>query len=390
MPDRIVSWLRALAWVAAWWALVAWAGVASPSSPVGDSVTPPSAAPPGSHEASASSAIPPRPLRAGHVRPLVAVVADNAYTELTDYVIPYAVLAESGVADVEALATGEGPIRMFPALRIVARATIADFDARHPEGAGFVIVPAVERSDDPLLLGWVRAQAGKGATIVGICDGAWVLARAGLLAGREATSHWYSLAKLENEYPDTRWRRDARYVADHAVVTTTGVSASIPASLALVESIAGREHAAVVAARLGVTAWDAAHDSDAFGLGAGDLWTAAWGRLARWRRETIGLRVEPGVDALALALEADALARTDRTVVVSLAAGPEPVATRRGLAIVPDLAATDPAANAVDRVLTPRSDLPPAQALDATLADIEQWYGRRTADFVALQLEYPR
>jgi hypothetical protein len=66
------------------------------------------------------------------------------------------------------------------------------------------------------------------------------------------------------------------------------------------------------------------------------------------------------------------------------------VATRRGLAIVPDLAATDPAANAVDRVLTPRSDLPPAQALDATLADIEQWYGRRTADFVALQLEYPR
>ncbi|HJV63266.1 MAG TPA: transcriptional regulator, partial [Albitalea sp.] len=51
--------------------------------------------------------------RFGRSRPLVVVVAENYYTELTDYVVPYGILAASGAADVMALATQPGPIRMF-------------------------------------------------------------------------------------------------------------------------------------------------------------------------------------------------------------------------------------------------------------------------------------
>ena len=54
-------------------------------------------------------------------QPVIAVVAENGYTELTDYVVPYGVLRESGVAQVWALATQAGPVRLFPALRNAQR-----------------------------------------------------------------------------------------------------------------------------------------------------------------------------------------------------------------------------------------------------------------------------
>ncbi len=94
----------------------------------------------------------------------------------------------------------------------------------------------------PKLIAWVAAQARKGATVVGVCDGVWVLARAGLLEGREATGHWYSFDDLRKAYPKTQWLRNKRYVADGKVVTTTGVTATIPVSFALVEAIEGREN----------------------------------------------------------------------------------------------------------------------------------------------------
>jgi putative intracellular protease/amidase len=50
--------------------------------------------------------------------PIVAVVAENEFTELTDYVVPYGVLAQSGVAQVFALATQAGPVQLFPALKV--------------------------------------------------------------------------------------------------------------------------------------------------------------------------------------------------------------------------------------------------------------------------------
>lgn len=167
--------------------------------------------------------------RFGRARPVVAVVAENYYTELSDYVVPYGILSASNATDVHALATQPGTVRMFPAsLTLAPQATTDDFDRRFPEGADYVIVPAVHRDDDPKLLAWVAAQARKGATVVGVCDGVWVLARAGLLEGRNATGHWYSFDDLRKAYPKTQWLRGKRYVADGKVVTTTGVTATIP------------------------------------------------------------------------------------------------------------------------------------------------------------------
>lgn len=332
--------------------------------------------------------IPPYVAKAGRSRPVVAVVGENTFTEVTDYVIPYGVLRESGVADVFALATQAGPIQMFPALKIRPHATVQAFDTRFPEGADYVIVPAVHRTEDAVLLGWVKSQAAKGATIVGVCDGVWVVAHAGLLKGRQAVGHWYSFGDLETKFPDTTWVRNRRYVAQDKVVTTTGVTASIPVSLALVEAMGGHERAASVARVLGVPDWSATHQSDHFKLGARHMLTAASNWLAFWSHEEIGVPISPGVNDVALALTVDAYSRTYRSTAVSVSPTADEVRTRGGLLIVPDRVAGDP--KAPRRTLKPLGDTTPVTALDAALRDIADTQGPATSAFVALQMEYPQ
>ena len=102
--------------------------------------------------------------RFDRARPLIAVVGLNAGTEVTDFVVPYGILTHAGVADVMALATGPGPIKMRPALVIEPHATIEQFDQRFAQGADYVIVPAVAmgRHNDPVLR--KRARKSLGAT----------------------------------------------------------------------------------------------------------------------------------------------------------------------------------------------------------------------------------
>ena len=323
--------------------------------------------------------------RFGRSRPLIAVLGDNEATETTDYVVPYGILAESGVADVLALSSEPGPIQMRPALRFKVHATIDEFDARFPQGADYVIVPNIYDGDQkPKILNWVRSQSRRGATIVGICDGVPVLANSGLLNGRRATAHWRTIDKLEREHPNTRWLRNQRYVADGNVITTSGVSASIPVSIALVEAIAGRDRARALAASLGVTDWSAVHDSSQFHFGS-KLLTATLNEMMFWRHETLGISVAPGVDEISLALAADLYSRTRRSQAFSIAQSSAPVPTRHGLTLLPDRQA----GSDVSSVMLPALDrLPAAKALDRSLEGIEGRYGGTTAKFVATQIEY--
>lgn len=172
-------------------------------------------------------------------RPLVAIIGLNDATETTDYLMPYGILRRSGVAEVMALSTGPGPVKLYPALTVEADATTAQFDARHVDGADYVIVPAISRDDDPTVLQRLRSQVAKGATIIGVCAGAKVVGAAGLLDGKRATTHWYFLDDLRQRTPSIRYVADRRFVVDGSIATTTGISASMPMSLTLFEAIAG-------------------------------------------------------------------------------------------------------------------------------------------------------
>ncbi|CDN52070.1 DJ-1/PfpI family protein [Neorhizobium galegae] len=319
------------------------------------------------------------------VRPVVAVVGINDGTEITDYLMPYGILRRADVADVVALATQPGPMVLYPALKVEPQATIADFDAQHPEGADYVIVPAMVREDDPAALRWIRSQAEKGAVIVGVCVGAKVVAATGLLDGRKATTHWYSLEAMLREHPSIRHVADRRFLVDGRVATTTGISASMPMSLTLIEAIAGREKAEAVAAELGVANWDARHASGAFTFTRPFALTAIGNSLAFWNRETLGIELSQGVDEVSLALVADAWSRTYRSRVMTFAASADVVESRNGIRIIPDEVSAS-----TTRMPAAPLGRKPAEALDDTLKAIAERYRENTADFVAMQLEYRR
>lgn len=319
-------------------------------------------------------------------RPLIAIVGINDMSETTDYLMPYGILARADVADVLTLATQPGPVTLYPALKVQPHATIAEFDAAHPDGADYVIVPAMSREDDALALQWIRSQAGKGAIIVGVCVGATVVANAGLLDGRQATTHWYSVSDLQ-KHSAIRYVADRRLVVDRGVATTTGITASMPMALTLVEAIAGRAKAEAVAREIGLAHWDARHRSEAFRFTRRFALTAIANTLAFWNREQLGIALTAGIDEVSLALVADAWSRTYRSRAFTFAATAEAQTSRGGLRILPDKIAADWPANQTPPAAI---DLPPARALDQTLHAIEARYGPRTADFVAMQLEYPR
>ena len=320
-------------------------------------------------------------------RPLIAIIGINDATETTDYLMPYGVLRRADVADVVTLATGPGPVSLYPALKVEPQATTADFDAQHPDGADYVIVPAMSRDDDPSALQWIRSQAGKGAIVIGVCVGAKVVGEAGLLHGKRATTHWYSLKELQGRHPSIRYVANRRLVVDGDVATTTGISASMPMSLTLIEAIAGRAKAEAVGREIGLPDWDARHDSNAFQFTRPFALTAMRNVMTFWNREQLGIELSPGVDEVTLALVADAWSRTYRSRAVTFAATAGALESRNGLRIMPDeVAASWPA----ERRLPDIDASPPARALDQTLAAIEARYGMPTADFVAMQLEYPR
>lgn len=332
--------------------------------------------------------------RFGRTKPLVVVVGDNRGAELTDYVVPYGVLARSGVAQVLALSIHEGPIRTttnlgLPGFQIQAEATIAQFDARYPDGADYIVVPATR--GDAVLFNWIAQQVDKGATIVSICNGSQVVAKTVAMSGHLATGHWSTEADRMRDQGAVRWVRNARYVADRKWVSSAGVSASIPVSVALVEAIAGRRHAAGLAREMGIDDWSARHNSDAFhprfgsnlGALAQTVYTNGWFH----KSERIGVPVAAGMDEIALALTVDAYSSTGRSQAFTVADIKSPLRTRHGLFLIPD--ATIDEASGFDRMLTPTNDMPSAAALDKALAGIALSYGRSTAFGVALVLEYP-
>ena len=209
-----------------------------------------------------------------------------------------------------------------------------------------------------------QEPGGKGAIVIGVCVGAKVVGAAGLLHGKRATTHWYSVKELRGKHPTMRYVEDRRLVVDGGVATTTGISASMPMSLTLVEAIAGRDKARAVGRDIGLPDWDARHESDEFRFTRPFALTAIGNTAAFWSHEQLGIELKPDVDEVSLALVADAWSRTYRSRAVTFADTAGARQTRNGIRILPDEVATSwPAARRLPEI----GDTKPADALDSAL-----------------------
>jgi transcriptional regulator GlxA family with amidase domain len=99
-------------------------------------------------------------------------------------------------------------------------------------------------------LAYVRAAAGRARRIASVCSGAFILAAAGLLDGRRATTHWARAAEFARAFPAIRVEPDRIFVRDGAVWTSAGITAGIDLALALVAEDLGEAVAKRVAQQL--------------------------------------------------------------------------------------------------------------------------------------------
>jgi transcriptional regulator GlxA family with amidase domain len=118
--------------------------------------------------------------------------------------------------------------------------------------ADTIIVPAAqcERGVPEPLLAALRAAHRRGARIASICTGAFILAEAGLLDGRRATTHWIDAAELAARYPAVTVEPDVLYVEDGNIFTSAGAAAGIDLCLHLVRLDLGSDVANAVARRM--------------------------------------------------------------------------------------------------------------------------------------------
>lgn len=91
------------------------------------------------------------------------------------------------------------------------------------------------------VVAWIAATAAAAELTASVCTGAFLLARAGLLDGREATTHWEDVDDLRAAFPLVKVKAERRWIDDGAIVTSGGISAGIDMSLHLVARLAGRD-----------------------------------------------------------------------------------------------------------------------------------------------------
>jgi transcriptional regulator GlxA family with amidase domain len=155
--------------------------------------------------------------------------------------------ADGPAYEITTASVGGGAVRTGSGLTIVPDWALADVATPHT-----VIVPGGPGSRAPALelTGWLRERAPGMERIVSVCTGAFVLAEAGLLDGRRATTHWTYCATLARRYPDVTVLPEPIFVRDGNVATSAGVTAGIDLALTLVEDDHGRDVALAVARQL--------------------------------------------------------------------------------------------------------------------------------------------
>ena len=146
-----------------------------------------------------------------------------------------------------------GPLRMLGGTQVQL-----PYGLEALEQADTIVVPGwrdpAERPPQPLLDALIRAHQ-RGARITSICSGAFMLAWAGLLDGRSATTHWRLTDTLAREFPNVRVRENALYVDEGSIITSAGSATGMDMMLHLVRKDYGARVANLVAERLVLAPW---------------------------------------------------------------------------------------------------------------------------------------
>lgn len=182
----------------------------------------------------------------------VAVVVDTGFSPF-EFAIPCEVFgidrSAAGLPGLEfrVCSPQPGPVRSGLGFDLVAPHRLDALD-----DVDLIVVPAIPTAyrPGPDLVAGLRGAVDRGARVVSLCSGAFVLARAGLLAGRRATTHWNHAEEFRACFPQIELVPDVLFVEDGPVATSAGTAAGIDLCLHLVRQSLGPAMATGIARRM--------------------------------------------------------------------------------------------------------------------------------------------
>jgi len=146
------------------------------------------------------------------------------------------------VADSKRIITARGGLKVIP-----------DFDLNDNPRIDVLIIPGgvvFAEIQRPVVIDWIKRSSEKTAITASVCTGAFLLAKAGLLHEKSATTHWEDIAKLRDMFPDVQVQTETRWVDTGQIVSSAGISAGIDMSLHLVARLEGTELAVNTARKM--------------------------------------------------------------------------------------------------------------------------------------------
>ncbi len=179
--------------------------------------------------------------------PVAFVLGKDA--EVLDFCGPLEVFAQAYTRDGKALfapyvvAAALEPVRVGGGMKV-----IPDHTFRTAPPPKLIVIPAMSLdAATPEMIEWIRKSSKSTDVTMSVCNGAFVLAKTGLLSGKRATAHHGGYFRFAAMYPEVRLKRGARFVEDGNIATAGGVSAGMDLALRVVERYLGRAGAEQVA-----------------------------------------------------------------------------------------------------------------------------------------------
>lgn len=157
--------------------------------------------------------------------------------EVIDFTGPYELFGAAGF-DVYTVAATKDPVTTAMGLTVVPKYTFAD--APQPD---ILVVPGggiKSARDSEETLKWVRETTAHAGHTMSVCNGAFILASAGLLDGLTATTTAHQIERLGTEYPKIQVVHDRRFVDNGKIITTAGLSSGMDGALHVIETVLGK------------------------------------------------------------------------------------------------------------------------------------------------------
>lgn len=302
-------------------------------------------------------------------KPTVAVMLSNPTTEVFDFMVPYEMFAMTGAYNVYAVAPDKNVKTLSGGLDLMPHYSFDELDRLLGKSPDLIVIPAMPRVDEAKykpVRKWIQKHAD--TKLLSICAGAVNLADTGLLKGKEAITDWKSFDYGEiNNYPETKWRRDVRYVVDGNIVSSAALTSGIDAVLYVISQQVSESTAEKIAKEMNYPFYHFVKNPkvDPYYVDGTEL--IFWFNQAfQWSKKDAGVLLYNGMDDGALATIFDTYAASGTTRVHTVSDAKQPIVTKYHLNLVSRYHMSN--APKLDRMFVPGVE---AESLAAE--DVSQW-----------------